>query len=175
MFQFVRQWWKNQDQATRELPNYLQEAVANFSRIGTRHAAALAYYAIFSVFPMSLLLAVAISKLLGPAAAQRQVASALAIFLPGDTSTLLQENVTQALEQGGSFTLRRLDQEKAAAANRAYSDRLDRALTTDQRSKWKSGGWDHSFGKLPGGGGGAVMTIEADSVWHGAVEEEGPR
>jgi hypothetical protein len=77
--------------------------------------------------------------------------------------------------EGGSFTLRRLDQEKAAAANREYSDRLDRTLTADQRSKWKSGGWDHSFGRLPGGGSGAVMTIEADSVWHGEVEEEGPR
>lgn len=77
--------------------------------------------------------------------------------------------------KGGSFTLRRMDTEKAAAANRAYSDRLDRTLTTDQRSKWKSGGWDHSFGRLPGGGGGAVMTIQADSVWHGAVEEEGPK
>lgn len=51
------------------------------------------------------MLAVAISKLLGPAAAQSQVANALAIFLPGDTSFELQNNVTLALEQGGSFTL----------------------------------------------------------------------
>jgi membrane protein len=105
MIQFIKDWWHKQDHATRALPGYLQQAVGNFSRTGTRHAAALAYYAIFSVFPLTLLLAVGVSKLLGPAAAQTQVASALSIFLPGDTSAELQKNVSQALEQGASFTL----------------------------------------------------------------------
>jgi membrane protein len=105
MIQFIREWWQKQDHATRVLPGYLRKALENFLRTGTRQAAALAYYAIFSVFPLTLLLAVVISKLLGPAAAQKQVASALSIFLPGDTSTLLQQNVSQALEQGTSFTL----------------------------------------------------------------------
>jgi membrane protein len=105
MIQPFRDWWHKQDQATRALPGYLQQAFGNFARTGSRHAAALAYYAIFSLFPLTLLLAVAISKLLGPAAAQSQVANALAIFLPGDTSFELQNNVSLALEQGGSFTL----------------------------------------------------------------------
>jgi membrane protein len=105
MIQPIRDWWHKQDQATRALPGYLQQALGNFARTGSRHAAALAYYAIFSLFPLTLLLAVAISKLLGPAAAQSQVANALAIFLPGDTSFELQNNVSLALEQGGSFTL----------------------------------------------------------------------
>jgi membrane protein len=105
MFQFVRQWWKTQDHATRVLPAYLREAFANFSRTGTRQAAALAYYAIFSLFPLTLLLAVAISKLLGPTTAQSQVANALAIFLPGNTSIDLQRDIALALEQSASFTL----------------------------------------------------------------------
>src|SRR5688572_23521115 len=105
MIQPIRDWWHKQDQATRSLPGYLQQALGNFARTGSRQAAALAYYAIFSLFPLTLLLAVAISKLLGPAAAQSQVANALAIFLPGDTSFELQNNVSLALEQGGSFTL----------------------------------------------------------------------
>jgi membrane protein len=105
MIAFIKQWWQHQDYATRALPGYLGRALGNFSRTGTRHAAALAYYAIFSVFPLTLLLAVGISKLLGPAAAQTQVASALSIFLPGDTSAELQKNVAQALDQGASFTL----------------------------------------------------------------------
>ena len=83
MFQFIRRWWKNQDRTTRELPGYLRQAVANFMRSGTHQAAALAYYAIFSVFPLALLLAVAIGKILGPAAAQEQVSNALSLFLPG--------------------------------------------------------------------------------------------
>jgi membrane protein len=105
MIQPFRDWWHKQDQATRALPGYLQQAFGNFLRTGNRQAAALAYYAIFSLFPLTLLLAVAISKLLGPAAAQSQVANALALFLPGETSFELQNNVTLALEQGGSFTL----------------------------------------------------------------------
>ncbi len=105
MIAFIKQWWQHQDYATRALPGYLRRAVGNFFRTGTRHAAALAYYAIFSVFPLTLLLAVGISKLLGPAAAQTQVSSALSIFLPGDASAELQKNVAQALDQGASFTL----------------------------------------------------------------------
>jgi membrane protein len=105
MLTFIRQWWKNQDLATRELPHYLRQTVGNFNRFGARQAAALAYYAIFSVFPLALLLAIIISKILGPAAAQQQVSSALSIFLPGEASELLQTNVSQALEQGASFTL----------------------------------------------------------------------
>jgi membrane protein len=105
MIALIRQWWQHQDYATRVLPGYLGRAAGNFSRTGTRHAAALAYYAIFSVFPLTLLLAVGISKLLGPAAAQTQVVSALSIFLPGDTSVELQKNVAQALDQGASFTV----------------------------------------------------------------------
>ncbi|MEZ4667377.1 MAG: YihY/virulence factor BrkB family protein [Anaerolineae bacterium] len=70
-----------------------------------RQAAALAYYAIFSVFPLTLLLAVVISRVLGPVAAQQQITSALGLFLPPDTSTVLQENVVDAIQQSSSFTL----------------------------------------------------------------------
>jgi membrane protein len=103
----VRQWWKKQDYATRMLPDYLRNAIANFFGGGTRQAAALAYYAIFSVFPLILLLAIGISKVVGPAAAQTQVANAISIFLPGDVNMAeqIRTNVAQALDQGGSFTL----------------------------------------------------------------------
>jgi membrane protein len=101
----IRHWWDNQDTATRELPHYLWRALQNFSRTGTRQAAALAYYAIFSVFPLSLLLAVVVSTLLGPVAAQEQIASALLLFIPRDGVQLLVKNVTEAMQQGTSFTL----------------------------------------------------------------------
>jgi membrane protein len=105
MMKLIRQWWDDQDSATRELPHYLWRAALNFSRTGTRQAAALAYYAIFSVFPLSLLLAVVITTLLGPVAAQEQIASALSLFVPQDTVQLLIKNVTEAMQQGSSFTL----------------------------------------------------------------------
>lgn len=105
MFHFFRQWWTAQDQSTRELPGYVRQAVLNFTRSGTRQAAALAYYAIFSLFPLSLLLAVVIGRLLGPVTAQQQIANALALFLPQDTASLLQTNISEALQQSGSFTV----------------------------------------------------------------------
>ncbi|MBZ0285942.1 MAG: YihY/virulence factor BrkB family protein [Anaerolineae bacterium] len=105
MLSFFRRWWSSQDDVTRELPGYLWQAVTNFGRSGTRQAAALAYYAIFSVFPLSLLLAVVIGRLLGPVVAQQQLSSALSLFLPEDTTRLLQTNIEEALQQSGSFTL----------------------------------------------------------------------
>jgi membrane protein len=105
MLQWIKDWWKKQDVATRELVHYLGRAAANFSRSGTRQAAALAYYAIFSVFPLTLLLAVLITSLLGPVAAQEQIASALSLFVPQDTVQLLLKNITEAMQQGSSFTL----------------------------------------------------------------------
>ena len=101
----LSEWWLKQEEATRELPVYLRQAVANFFGGGTRQAATLAYYAIFSVFPLTLLFAVLIGRLLGPVTAQAQVANALGLFLPADTATLLRQNISDALAQSESFTL----------------------------------------------------------------------
>lgn len=98
-------WWSQRSDPTRALPAHLWRALLDFSQHGGRHAAALAYYTVFSLFPLSLLLAVGVSSLLGPTIAQEQITSGLKIFLPQDSISLLQENLTAALEQGGSFGL----------------------------------------------------------------------
>lgn len=101
-------WWGSIDAPTRALPDYLQRAVRRYMRYDAQRAAALAYYTIFSIFPLLLLLAVAINNLLGGVAAQSQIAGALRLFLPetaqGMTDMLL-ESVQQALDQNSSFTL----------------------------------------------------------------------
>jgi membrane protein len=102
---YSSQWWSRHPQATRVLPHHLGRAFANFSHHGARRAAALSYYAVFSVFPLTLLLAVLISSLLGPAVAQEQIATGLAMFLPSETVNLLQANLADALAQGNSFGL----------------------------------------------------------------------
>jgi len=96
-------WWLRRNPMTRALPTYLGRAVANFNRHGLRQAAALAYYAVFSIFPLSLLLAYAIGGLLGPAVAEEQIARGLGLFLPDQTLTLFQTNMESALQQGRSF------------------------------------------------------------------------
>lgn len=100
--------WQRLSPMTRALPVYLGEAGARFLRYGTRNAAALAYYAVFSIFPLALLLAVGISRLLGPVVAQQQIQTGLSIFLPPTLSPaleLVQTNVADALAQSQSFGL----------------------------------------------------------------------
>ncbi|MEO0563418.1 MAG: YihY/virulence factor BrkB family protein, partial [Chloroflexota bacterium] len=89
----------------RTLPIYLLRATTNFFRDGMRGAAALAFYSILSIFPLTLLLAVGISRILGPAVAQEQIANGLSLFVPLETVVLLQDNLTDALDQGRSFGL----------------------------------------------------------------------
>jgi len=105
MLALLQQWWKRQDSSTRELIGYVRQAFANFFHSGSRQAAALAYYAIFSVFPLSLLLAVIVSRLLGPVAAQQQIFNALSLFVPAETAGVLQENIAEAMKQSDSFTI----------------------------------------------------------------------
>lgn len=101
-------WWENIDAPTRALPGYLQRAVSRYFRYDTQRAAALAYYTVFSIFPLLLLLAVAIGRVLGAASVQAQIASALRLFLPEAAQAitdLLLESVSQGLAQNSSFTL----------------------------------------------------------------------
>jgi membrane protein len=85
------------------LPGHIWKSLANFKTYGAVQAAALAYYSIFSVFPLTLLLAVGVSSILGPAVAQEQIAQGLELFLPPETVDLLRDNLIGALQQGSSF------------------------------------------------------------------------
>lgn len=101
----IKNWWAEHDLATRLLPLYIWRAVTNFSRYGASRAAALAYYTIFSIFPLTLLLVIAINNLLGAAAAQQQVTSALLLFVPQEGATDIINTINQAIEQNRSFGL----------------------------------------------------------------------
>lgn len=99
----LREWWLRQRKSTQNLPHHLWTGFQNFNRYGTHQAAALAYYAVFSIFPLLLLLAVAINSILGPTVGQEQIAQGLKLFLPRQTVQLLQENLAEALLQGNTF------------------------------------------------------------------------
>ncbi|MBE2271839.1 MAG: YihY/virulence factor BrkB family protein [Anaerolinea sp.] len=105
-------WWLNRPAMTRALPSYLARAISNFFSYGARQAAALSYYAIFSIFPLTLLFAVILSRVITPVfepvIAAQQIEFGLEPFLPPaatQTLQLFQDNLTQALEQGASFSL----------------------------------------------------------------------
>lgn len=96
-------WWLTVPHGTQSLPPYLWRAVRNFTSVGSMHAATLAYYAVFSVFPLILLLAIGFGSLVGPAVAQEQIANGLQLFVPGSTISTLQDTITNALSQSTSF------------------------------------------------------------------------
>lgn len=98
-------WWAQHDNATRALPGYLWKAVQNYLRTGSKQAAALAYYAIFSIFPLALLLAVAVGGLVGPQEAQEQIRNGLALFLPETTVESILDALDTALGETSSFGL----------------------------------------------------------------------
>ncbi len=103
--QYILKQWNHLPLATRTLPGYMWQAIMNFKDHGLKNSAALSYYAVFSIFPLTLLLAVGISSLLGPAVAQEQIYQGLSLFVPEETQALnlVQESLQQALAQGTGF------------------------------------------------------------------------
>ncbi|PJF20668.1 MAG: hypothetical protein CUN56_15005, partial [Phototrophicales bacterium] len=103
LIQPLQEWWSTHSEPTRELPLVFLTAFRNFSRYSSRQSAALAFYALFSVFPLTLLLAVLIGGLLEPAVAQEQIANGLAFFLPETTVNYVQDVLDESLKQSSSF------------------------------------------------------------------------
>jgi len=103
LFQPLLAWWSTRNVTTRELPIVFLTAFRNFSRYSSRQAAALAFYSLFSVFPLTLLLAVLIGGLLEPAVAQEQIANGLSFFLPANTVSYIQDVLGESLQQASSF------------------------------------------------------------------------
>lgn len=99
--------WMRLAPALRALLIHIWRAIMNFKDYGMRQAAALSYYAVFSVFPLTLLLAVLISEILGPSVAVQQISDGVRLFLPSESGSInnLLGSLEQALEQSGSFGL----------------------------------------------------------------------
>ncbi len=98
-------WWSVRSAATRALPHILLSAFRNFGRYSSRQSAALAFFALFSVFPLMLLLAVFIGGWLEPAAAQEQIVNGLRVFLPEDEVIVefVRDIFDESLKQSNSF------------------------------------------------------------------------
>lgn len=102
---YIMLYWRHLSPSSRSLPIHMWRAIINFKNYGLRNAAALAYYAVFSVFPLALLLTVAISATLGDTVATEQIANGISLFLPEETETieLVRDSVEQAVQQGTEF------------------------------------------------------------------------
>lgn len=102
---FYERWWIYANAMTGGLLSDVYRAGDRFSKHGFHESAALAYYGVFSLFPLLLLLIVGIGTILGPAAAHKQIDGILRIFLPLSTANFLQDSIAEALKQRSSFGL----------------------------------------------------------------------
>lgn len=82
----------------------LFHAIYRFTKYGPHEAAALSYYALFSLFPLILLIIVLGVSIVGDSA-RTQVGDVLALFFPGETAAVLQDGITLALDERGSVSL----------------------------------------------------------------------
>ena len=103
--QRLNRLYQQLDERTDGLLPLLLRAWTDFGQRDTRYAASLAYYALFSIFPLILLSVTLISGLLGRTLAEEQVLQVIQSFFPADTVSLIEDNVLRALEQRQSFSI----------------------------------------------------------------------
>jgi len=91
------------DRATDGLLPLLARGWVAFTQRDIRYAASLAYYALFSIFPLLLLAITLISGLLGPRLAREQVIQFISSFFPPETAGFIADNVQLVLRQRQPF------------------------------------------------------------------------
>ncbi len=101
----ITRWYTDLEKATYGLPGFLIRAWTDFNQRDTRYAASLAYYAIFSIFPLILLTVTVASKVIEPAQAREQILRLIGTFFPAESLKLIEDNVILALRQSQSFGL----------------------------------------------------------------------
>jgi len=99
----ITRWYTDLEKATYGLPGFLIRAWTDFNQRDTRYAASLAYYAIFSLFPLILLAVTLAGNVVGPAQAREQILRLVGTFFPPESLKLIEDNVILALRQGQSF------------------------------------------------------------------------
>ncbi len=78
-----------------------------------------------------------------------------------------------AARDGASITIRRLDPAKAQEAQTRYDGKVKDTLNEEQRKRWRTGGWQHAFGRSPGFAstvGVQVLTIDSNDAPDGRKE-----
>ncbi|MFC1960041.1 YihY/virulence factor BrkB family protein [Chloroflexota bacterium] len=101
----VSQTYDILNRSTQGLLPYLIKNWVDFAQRDTRYAASLAYYALFSFFPLILLGVTVFSRLIGPAFAQEQIIRLLTSFFPAEVLAPIEETIRIAIAQSQSFSI----------------------------------------------------------------------
>src|SRR5258706_13960971 len=80
--------WDWANRVTKGYIAYLAQALKNFMTKGTTEAVVFGYWAMFSLFPLVMLLVVAATVALGPTSAKAQVYGMLNQYVPAGGGTL---------------------------------------------------------------------------------------
>jgi len=99
---WVRRWTRYStaaDRLSHGLLHHLAAAWQAFSIRDLHQAASLAYYAVFSLFPLLMLTVSIASALFGADAIQQQVIKLAQRFFPGETQAIVEPYITVALAQ----------------------------------------------------------------------------
>lgn len=91
--------------ATNDLLRLLVLGIDRFINYGPHEAAALSYYALFSLFPLMLLLIVISTFFIDTESASAQIGDIVTIFFPGQTSNILKDAIQAAVDQRGSVSI----------------------------------------------------------------------
>ncbi len=93
--------WANRH--TNSYIAYVAQAFKNFTTQGVTEAVVFGYWTMFSLFPLVMLGVVIATFVLGPQGAKNEVYTLLGQYFPGSSSTLIRENIDQAINQRGGF------------------------------------------------------------------------
>ena len=93
------------DRHTAGFAAVIWHSIDNFAKHGVREAAALSYYALFSLFPLLMMIVVIIGWVVGPTAIGSTLNDFLTLFLPGATATELSRTIERFVSQGVSASI----------------------------------------------------------------------
>lgn len=101
----IVQFFVRLNNATNGLLRLLVRGIDRFIDYGPHEAAALSYYALFSLFPLMLLLIVIMTFFIDTESASAQIGDIVTLFFPGQTSNILQDAIQAAVEQRGGVSI----------------------------------------------------------------------
>ena len=93
------------DRSSNGLLWRIVRAIDRFTQYGPHEAAAMSYYALFSLFPLLLLIIVVTTFFFDSSSASAQVQDILALFFPGQSAEILDDAVNAALQQRSSASI----------------------------------------------------------------------
>jgi len=97
--------WERANKYSANYLRYLAQAIRNFSNNGSHEAVGFAYWALFSIFPLTLLAIMFLTAVFGVSNVQTQVDAAITEFIPGGSGILIRNSTNLVVSHQLSYGL----------------------------------------------------------------------